>query len=136
LSDACGNSTQPLANAEAAIRSWVGAGFSANQIVLGVPAYGYVSRSDRQQLATRDDTSGMNTTNGIAMEMSAVELKNEEGGGDAGQIQFNQLVKQGALVRNNGGGYDGAGGFERRWDSCSSTVRLNYLMVSLLVRHC
>jgi chitinase len=66
------------------------------------------------------------------MEMTAVELKTEEGGSDAGQIQFNQLVKQGALVRNNGGGYDGAGGFERRWDSCSSTVRLSeFFMISL-----
>jgi len=122
LSDACGNSTQPLANVEAAIRTWINAGFPASQIVLGVPAYGYVSRSDEQQLATRDEGPGL-TLRGETMEMGVVEVKSGNGSGDSGQIQFNQLVKQGALVRNNGGEYDGVGEFERRWDACSSTVR-------------
>lgn len=38
LSDGCGNSTQPLANAYAAVSSWTSAGMPANQITLGVPA--------------------------------------------------------------------------------------------------
>lgn len=38
LSDGCGNSSQPLANAYAAISSWTQAGMPANQITLGVPA--------------------------------------------------------------------------------------------------
>lgn len=136
LADGCGNSTQPKANAEAAIRSWLNAGFTARQLVLGVPAYGYVSRSEREQLASRDERAGSTpsivlsrTTHGNTMEMSAVEVTGDDGGSDGGQIQFNQLVGQGALVRNGGGegggngwrNYNGAGGFERRWDSCSST---------------
>jgi chitinase len=119
LSDGCGNSTQPLASAESAIRSWTNAGFPARQIVMGIPAYGYVSRSSVNQLATRSD----NSTNPSASEYgNAVEIVSDDGGGDGGQIQFAELVRQGALVRNSGGDYDGAGGFERRWDSCSSTV--------------
>ena len=39
LSDGCGNSTQPLANAYAAVASWTSAGMPANQIPLGVPAW-------------------------------------------------------------------------------------------------
>ena len=38
LSDGCGNSTQPLANAYAAVSSWTAAGMPASQLVLGVPA--------------------------------------------------------------------------------------------------
>jgi chitinase len=38
LSDGCSNSSQPLANAYAAISSWTSAGMPANQITLGVPA--------------------------------------------------------------------------------------------------
>jgi len=38
LLDGCSNSSQPLANAYAAISSWTSAGMPANQITLGVPA--------------------------------------------------------------------------------------------------
>ena len=85
--------------------------------MLGVPAYGYVSRSERRELASRGEGPGPSDGDrdvGNSMEMSTVEVKGDDGGSDAGQIQFNQLVAQGALVRNSGGeggGYSGAGGF-------------------------
>jgi chitinase len=86
---------------------------------MGIPAYGYVSRSTVNQLATRSDNS---TSPSPSEYGNAVELVSDDGGSDSGQIQFAELVRQGALVRNSGGDYDGGGGFERRWDSCSSTV--------------
>lgn len=46
LSDNCKNSTQPEASAEAAVSSWTTAGFPVNQLVLGLPSYGYLSTSD------------------------------------------------------------------------------------------
>jgi chitinase len=140
LSNSCGSSAQPLANAEAAIRSWTSAGFSPKQLVLGIPAYGYISRSTAKQLASRDEGAGNSTSGGgtsgdggnasdngedLAINaVDSVELTSDDGSSDGGQVSFQALVRQGALVRNNGGGYDGGGGFERNWDDCSSTVRV------------
>ncbi|PVG03691.1 glycoside hydrolase [Serendipita vermifera] len=137
LSDECGTSTQPLANAKAAIQSWIEAGFPPAQIVLGIPAYGMLSRSSADKLRTRDEagdrlsakrindspsTQIATTDHARTLESSTGELEvhADEGGSD-GQIQFGELVRQGALVRNNGGDYEAAGGFERKWDHCSST---------------
>lgn len=53
LNDACHNSTQPTANAQAAVKAWTSAGFPASQLVLGVPSYGYISRSTARTLHTR-----------------------------------------------------------------------------------
>ncbi|KAJ7638963.1 glycoside hydrolase [Roridomyces roridus] len=106
LNDGCKNSTQPDANAVAGYNAWSKAGMPAKQQVLGVPAYGYVSKSNATQLRTRQNP---------------LRLKAE---GD--QIQFRDLVKQGALVASSnsnkyGPNFDGACGFTREWDCCSST---------------
>ncbi|KAG8790576.1 hypothetical protein FRC16_000819 [Serendipita sp. 398] len=55
-------------------------------------------------------------------------IRNEEGGMENGQVMFRSLVAQGALVRNvgGGGGYEGGEGYERRWDECSSTLKLGW----------
>ncbi|KAI0719635.1 glycoside hydrolase [Cerioporus squamosus] len=53
LSDACGNSTQGSANALSALQAWTDAGFPPHQLVLGVPSYGYISRSTVSNLQTR-----------------------------------------------------------------------------------
>jgi chitinase len=119
LSDACGNSTQPQASAHAAVRQWTAAGFPARQLVLGLPSYGYISRSGAEALRQR----------------RAVTLQGEGGDDESddgeGQIQFRQLVRQGALqlaapaVDPTSPEYqprfDGAGGYTRHWDACSST---------------
>lgn len=85
LDDACRNSTIPSANAHAGVKSWTAAGFPPSQIVLGVPAYGYLSRSSSASLRNRA--------------LMSVMAKNEEGGTDDGQIQFRELVNQGLLKR-------------------------------------
>ena len=53
LSNACHNSTQSGASAVAAVMSWTSAGFPASKIVMGVPSYGYISRSGATTLMTR-----------------------------------------------------------------------------------
>ncbi|KAJ7228536.1 glycoside hydrolase [Mycena pura] len=111
LSDACGNSSQPEASAKAGVRAWTAAGFPASKLVLGVPSYGYLSHSTATRLRTRQTAS----------RTQSVKLK-----GDGDQIQFCDLVQQGALVRSDesndfGPLYNGTGGFTRYWDPCSNT---------------
>ena len=107
LSNACGNSTQPLANAYAAVSSWNTAGMSTEQILLGVPAYGYLQISN---------------ANSLIQKRQSVTLYNGNGGTTDGQLDFRSIVDQGALSLDGSGVYEGAGGFTREWDSCSHTV--------------
>ncbi|EIN10400.1 glycoside hydrolase [Punctularia strigosozonata HHB-11173 SS5] len=115
LGDACGNSTQPHASAHAAVAQWTAAGFPADQLVLGLPSYGYVSQSSAERLRQR-----------------AVTLKTEDGG--EGQIQFRDLIRQGALALaapttdpsapEYKAKFVGTGGYTRYWDECSATPYL------------
>ncbi|KAI0940229.1 hypothetical protein AcV5_001393 [Taiwanofungus camphoratus] len=50
LSNACGNSQQPQYSAQAAFNQWTAANFPASQLVLGLPLYGYVSKSTAKTL--------------------------------------------------------------------------------------
>jgi chitinase len=110
MHDACKNSTQPEGNMVAAYDAWTNAGFRPSQLVLGVPSYGYVSQSNVTSLRTRSSTSSTVTVFP-----------------DSGQIQFRDLVSQGALVCTTTANPDGprscvaGGGFEEFWDGCSST---------------
>jgi chitinase len=114
MHDACKNSTQPEANMVAAYNAWTNAGFDRSQLVIGLPSYGYVSQSNATRLRTRSNSSSTVTV--VA---------------DGGQIQFCDLVSQGALVRTTPADPDSpcsfvaGGGFERSWDDCSSTPFLH-----------
>lgn len=117
LSDDCHNSTQPVANAESAFAMWTAAGFPASKLVLGVPSYGYISKSHATQLVDRDQPSQDND----------VQVISDDG---SSQVQFNTLISEGALKLSNGSTpwnstFIGAGGFTRYWDACSSTPFLH-----------
>lgn len=101
-----------MASAAAAINAWTGAGFPPSQIALGVPSYGYISLSRATQLRQRDQNAPVRA------------LTSE--GTDSGQVQFRDLVRQGALCSDPmwPGGYYGCRGFTRAWDECSSTPYL------------
>lgn len=114
LSDGCGNSAQPLANAYAAVSSWTTAGMPAKQIVLGLPAYGYMQESSADSLRARKRRS--------LEKKGGVTLYNADGGTSYGQIKFSDMVNQGGLSRDWSGHWVGAGGFTKYWDTCSSTV--------------
>ena len=87
--------------------------------MLGIPSYGYISKSSASTLQTR----ARRTTT------SKQAYNDDDGGVDGGQVQFRSLVDQGVLVRNPDGPgsrpqFVGGGGFERYWDECSSTTYL------------
>ena len=127
LSDGCGNSSQPLANAYAAVAAWTAANMPANKITLGVPAYGYLQQSSATHLYDRRSSFPQpphkRALNWHPMfnSRSSVTVYNDNGGTQDGQIMFESLISQGALVSDGNGGFEGAGGFKREWDSCSST---------------
>lgn len=50
LTNACPDSNQPNANGQAAIAQWTAAGFPKEKLLLGVPAYGYISSSSATTL--------------------------------------------------------------------------------------
>ncbi|GAA6023500.1 hypothetical protein JCM11491_006602 [Sporobolomyces phaffii] len=56
LSDACPNSMQPNANMVSAIQAWEDAGMPASKILMGVPAYGYISSSSATSLVHKRDS--------------------------------------------------------------------------------
>ncbi|PBK72768.1 glycoside hydrolase family 18 protein [Armillaria solidipes] len=110
LSDRCRNSTQPDANAEAAMNAWTAAGFKLSQLVLGIPAYGILSTSNATKLRTRSKRESPTLVT--------------DDGEEQGQIRFSSLVKQGALVLEDTLGqrkFVAPPGSTRHWDWCSST---------------
>ncbi|KAJ9108777.1 hypothetical protein QFC21_000097 [Naganishia friedmannii] len=113
LSDGCGDSAQPLANAYAAVSSWTTAGMPAKQIMLGLPAYGYMQASSADSLRARK-RRGLEKKGGAT-------LYNADGGTSWGQIKFSDMVAQGGLARGDDQHWIGANGFTRYWDTCSST---------------
>ncbi len=113
--DACKNSTQPDASAVGAYESWTASDFPPSKLVLGLPTYGYISRSLANSLRTRRLESPANVTKVI----------NSDGDSE-GQISFRELVQQGVLAADTDpltGKVDfvGSGGFDREWDQCSCT---------------
>lgn len=138
LRDGCGDSSQPLANAYAAVNSWVNAGFPANKLILGVAAYGYISQSTATSLVHRRGLPEGNHRRSRANRRQSVTLLNANGQADDGQINFSEIVRQGALTYDQGSKkYVGAGGFTRFWDACSSTVRFfsSSSLLSISTRH-
>lgn len=112
LSDGCGTSSMKHANAYAAVSAWTTAGMPADQIMLGIAAYGYLYKSSASRLRTR--------RRGIEPRASVTVL-NPNGWPEGGQVNFASLISQGALARDETGKWVGAGGFTREWDDCSST---------------
>ena len=120
LRDACGNSTQPHANAVAAVSAWTKAFFPTQKVVLGLPSYGYISSSTARRLRTRAKTKQKKVKSPSSTSLRIIS----EDGGSQGQVQFRELIRQGALKpmnRQNVTTFVGSGGFERLWDPCSET---------------
>ncbi|OAX44534.1 glycoside hydrolase [Rhizopogon vinicolor AM-OR11-026] len=118
MRDACGNSSQPSQNAAAGYNAWTQAGFPANQIVLGLPAYGYVVHNGADRLRQR--SSEPPRLHRLARRTTVRPDEDQ-------QVQFRDLVSDGVLQRNSDGTYSvlPASGFQRSWDECSATPFLH-----------
>ncbi|PPR07215.1 hypothetical protein CVT26_012648 [Gymnopilus dilepis] len=118
LYDACGNSTQPAGSALGSYTAWTQASFPAYKLVLGLPSYGYISSSSARFLRTRSKATKKQHKQSTSFKISS-------GDGDSdGQVQFRDLISQGALSPLHNNLYESAHGFERLWDFCSGTPYL------------
>ncbi|PPQ82293.1 hypothetical protein CVT25_008443 [Psilocybe cyanescens] len=150
----CGTSWQPQASAQAAYKQWTAAKFPGNKLILGLPLYGYVSKSTKTVL------TGSSVPSAEMLLLQKKEIKGPDGKVEAmeflngahanttpqatnpeaeapaaaavanltgywgKQIAFSDIVKAGALVKRSDGNYGQAGGFTMGWDNCSNTPYL------------
>ncbi|KIJ51369.1 glycoside hydrolase family 18 protein [Sphaerobolus stellatus SS14] len=149
LSDACHKSKQPQANAAAALAQWTAAGFPTNKLLLGLPLYGYVSRSTKTALSDFMDSSValeeafhvpehahsrpcLDTSKKIDAEaLAAGDLSAYMGQ----QIAFKDLLRLGALKKLSNGTYGQANGYTEGWDDCSDTPFLFNVSRSTVVTY-
>ena len=155
----CGDSWQPGSNAVNAVKNWKAAGMPARQIMLGVPAYGYISDStatslihrrsrqmeamEARKLAARSRANMLlgNTRphlGGDAVEKRDIESRAADGDISSfkgSQMQFNQLISYKVISLGSTGIYYGRNGFTRKWDDCSSTPFLYNTASSTVVTY-
>ncbi|KIM81786.1 glycoside hydrolase family 18 protein [Piloderma croceum F 1598] len=140
LGNPCGTNSQPSATAEAAFKQWTAAGFPAAKLLLGLPLYGYVSKSSKTTLSggykdaaeikttvTQDETTKTSNEAHPRVKANIEKVVVEEAElGDLSkwygqQIPFNSLLASGALKKNSDGTYSGDNGYTMQWDNCSDT---------------
>lgn len=136
LNNGCNNSQQSSENAVGGYKAWTAANFPAGKLVLGVPSYGYLSQSSSNTLSERRRSTRVIRS---SKRQAAFKITNADGG----QVQFRDLVSQGALVAT--GNRDSSGsaiftapnstGFTRNWDNCSSTPWLQGLSAQQIVTY-
>lgn len=112
LSNACNNSTQPQYSAHAAYTQWTKAGFPASQLLLGLPLYGYASKSTKTSLSDIAEASPLlgahpHTKPNQTIAETAGDLSSYWGQ----QIPFNQIVALGALKETSQDTFNSAGGY-------------------------
>lgn len=102
--------------------------------MLGVPAYGYINPSKATHLHSRRFQS---LTLRPRETSQVVTVRNMDGNTNGGQVQFNELVRQGALImaKADNKKFIGEGGFTRFWDECSSTPFLTSPYVNQVITY-
>lgn len=132
LGNLCGTSKQPQASAHAALAQWKAAGFPPHRMLLGIPLYGYVSKSTATTLTAdvspspemlRSQASG---DAGVSKFLSGAHPKDKTLAvsevtaqfGDLStlwgqQIAFNQILSVGVLKKQPDGSYHGANGYTK-----------------------
>ncbi|KAF8970627.1 glycoside hydrolase superfamily [Flammula alnicola] len=128
LGDLCRTSSQPNANAHAALAQWARAGMPASKLLLGLALYGYVSKSTDKKLTGSFVPSATDSRfpSGAHPKYRRDSSKGSPALGDLStmwgqQIPFSQLVSSGALVKKDDGNYDASHGYTMGWDDCSDT---------------
>lgn len=107
----------------------------ASKLLLGLPLYGYVSRSTAKKLSGSSVPGPEDpllpviahprypptpeTTKAPAGDVSAMWGQ---------QIAFKDLLYRGALYKKPDGTYDGSNGYTKAWDDCSDTPASHVLL--------
>ncbi|PWN42750.1 glycoside hydrolase [Ceraceosorus guamensis] len=142
LANLCGNSTQPAASAAAGVKQWAAAGMPRSKIILGIAGYGYINTSSKKTLrqrgeATSRETDDLNASWPVRPEpqrdpryravpfAKRAQLVGLDGSSSDGQVNFRQLVDQGALKVKSDGTYGAGSGWTMYWDDCSDTPFLS-----------
>ncbi|KAF5329825.1 hypothetical protein D9619_009058 [Psilocybe cf. subviscida] len=119
-------------SAEAAMRFWSAAGFPKEQMLLGIPLFGFVFKTKKTSLVGDDSVDALSTVafKGAHKEIIArppmqslsshVSLACWWGK----QIPFKNIVQSGALVKRFDGNYGQGAGYTLAWDDTSSTPYL------------
>ncbi|PFH50382.1 glycoside hydrolase family 18 protein [Amanita thiersii Skay4041] len=126
LGNPCGTSQQPEATAQAALSQWTKAGMPVNKLMLGLPLYGYVSKSVAKRLHGSSIKIESNRSRKGAHRNYKMPARKD---GDLSnfwgqQIAFNQLVESGVLVKGSDGNYRSGQDYTMGWDDCSDTPYL------------
>ncbi|KAF8154279.1 glycoside hydrolase [Crassisporium funariophilum] len=138
LANTFGQSKKPEATAEAAVARWKAAGFPPSKILLGLPLYGYVSKTTQTTLESgslleEGEGVGAYATYSLVgahrnpMDVDAKEMATVDGALSVWwgkPIPFNKIVTAGALVKRFDGNYGQGEGFTLGWDDSSSTPYL------------
>lgn len=129
LDDACAPATQQTGSATSAVKLWTAAGFSAKQLVLGVPSYGHgysISASAAVQNNSLASFPSFNTNSFVLGDSW------DAAGPDAcgvsqppsGDFNFWGLISAGYLSENG----TIASGMIGNYDACSQTVCFSFRM--------
>ncbi|GLB44487.1 putative glyco_18 [Lyophyllum shimeji] len=124
LGNLCGTAKDPQASAHSAFVQWTKAGFPASKLLLGLPLYGYVSKSTAKKLS--GSLLPDSPPDPVAHPRGPATDRSTAPAGDLSQmwgqqIPFKQLVQSGALQKNEDGTYTAANGYTHCWDDCSDT---------------
>ncbi|MBW0460451.1 hypothetical protein O181_000166 [Austropuccinia psidii MF-1] len=133
LFDTCSEPTQKFSVAQA-IELWTHTGFPAKKLVLGFPAYAYGYTLNNSELKPTTFSGNPNQSSlffqpAVGVAPPAGKTAGTAEGKDlcgnpnvaGGQWLFRELIETGKLSKN---GQKGAGGYERYYDSCTSTPLL------------
>lgn len=129
LADSCAPTQYQQGSATSAVNKWMSTGFPANQIVLGVPSYGHSYRVKSSDAFVNNPTSKLGlSSNELAAYPPFDQNDQPEGdawGGSAGTFEFWGLIKGGFLDEQGAP----AQGIYSRFDSCSQTVRISFVIL-------
>ena len=131
LGDLCNKSRYPEANAYAAFAAWTAAGFPAGKLLLGIPLYGYVSKSSKTVLVdsvtaqvAKEDCGVLKGAHARPVPPPAASSSVAPGDLSAywgQQIAFKDILRLGALKPKGDGTYVPANGYTMGWHDCSDT---------------
>ncbi|KAI0777381.1 glycoside hydrolase [Trametes elegans] len=128
LNDTCADAANQQGSAVSAVKAWTGAGFPANQLVLGVASYGHSFKVDKSAALASGNTlaaypafeKGQQPLGDSWDEDAPAgvdQCGNPTAGGPSGIFDYWGLVEGGFLTANG----TAADGIDFRFDECSQT---------------